>query len=636
MNMSSVSLCMIVKDEEGCLERCLQSVSGIVREIIIVDTGSTDRTKEIARRFTNHVYDFNWVDDFSAARNYALNFATSDYILHLDADEVLEDPEGELQRKLDKDLYYIRIKNDLGSGLYLTHQFIRLFRNTPEIRYQGALHEQVLPTGNEQTGFLSTVILHEGYKKHIVNNKQKTQRNLNILLKEIREKPTAFNYYNLGMQYLIDKRYSEALNSLKKSYSLGSHYAFSPKVVLDIMKCLHALGQYADAIRVGKDAVNLYENVPDFWYQMGLTYTEWGLLKDAELCLQKCLEIGEENASKLVQHYDGTGSYLAQAKLAEISVMLGNPKDAQNYILLAVKASPNTLALFDIFLSIFPIVDRRDLFQTISSIWPFSKERYVELISYLYSQRKPLLKEFITFFNLELLFPVSVFVYLVEGKYDKAVTELLNNREQRNTDPFLVNNVVFLALTTDNKELINVFKDELPLSLKEIKWLRDLVGNKTVNEVPSGKAILSIWNQLVKDAIFLNKYDLLDLLINATNDPQLRLLIAEQLQSFGFDDLVLEVLVESNSQRLNREIFITASKSLSKLGAWDDALYYLKKAEKLRTDFPVLFEQWKIYSAYNKEEEINVLQLMVNKFPDSKWAKQTIEMQLGKSEMVRR
>lgn len=316
--------------------------------------------------------------------------------------------------------------------------------------------------------------------------------------------------------------------------------------------------------------------------------------------------------------------------------MLGNPKDAQNYILLAVKASPNTLALFDIFLSIFPIVDRRDLFQTISSIWPFSKERYVELISYLYSQRKPLLKEFITFFNLELLFPVSVFVYLVEGKYDKAVTELLNNREQRNTDPFLVNNVVFLALTTDNKELINVFKDELPLSLKEIKWLRDLVGNKTVNEVPSGKAILSIWNQLVKDAIFLNKYDLLDLLINATNDPQLRLLIAEQLQSFGFDDLVLEVLVESNSQRLNREIFITASKSLSKLGAWDDALYYLKKAEKLRTDFPVLFEQWKIYSAYNKEEEINVLQLMVNKFPDSKWAKQTIEMQLGKSEMVRR
>lgn len=229
-----------------------------------------------------------------------------------------------------------------------------------------------------------------------------------------------------------------------------------------------------------------------------------------------------------------------------------------------------------------------------------------------------------------------MFVYLVEGKYDKAVTELLNNREQRNTDPFLVNNVVFLALTTDNKELINVFKDELPLSLKEIKWLRDLVGNKTVNEVPSGKAILSIWNQLVKDAIFLNKYDLLDLLINATNDPQLRLLIAEQLQSFGFDDLVLEVLVESNSQRLNREIFITASKSLSKLGAWDDALYYLKKAEKLRTDFPVLFEQWKIYSAYNKEEEINVLQLMVNKFPDSKWAKQTIEMQLGKSEMVRR
>lgn len=98
MKNKSVSLCMIVKNEEKCLERCLKSVQGKVDEIIIVDTGSNDCTKEIARKYTDQVYDFEWINDFSAARNYSLNFATSDYILHMDADEILDDPENELKK----------------------------------------------------------------------------------------------------------------------------------------------------------------------------------------------------------------------------------------------------------------------------------------------------------------------------------------------------------------------------------------------------------------------------------------------------------------------------------------------------------------------------------------------------------
>lgn len=89
--MSTISVCMIVKNEEKVLERCLLSLKGIWDELIIVDTGSSDATKEIARKYTDRVYDFTWIDDFSAARNYAFSKANCEYIYSADADEVLDE-----------------------------------------------------------------------------------------------------------------------------------------------------------------------------------------------------------------------------------------------------------------------------------------------------------------------------------------------------------------------------------------------------------------------------------------------------------------------------------------------------------------------------------------------------------------
>ena len=87
--MITISLCMIVKNEEDVLARCLESAKPAVEEIILVDTGSTDRTKEIARSFTDKIYDFAWIDDFSAARNFSFSKASMDYCMWLDADDVL-------------------------------------------------------------------------------------------------------------------------------------------------------------------------------------------------------------------------------------------------------------------------------------------------------------------------------------------------------------------------------------------------------------------------------------------------------------------------------------------------------------------------------------------------------------------
>lgn len=93
--MITISACLIVKNEARVLERCLKSIQPIVDEIIIVDTGSTDETKEIASRYTNQIYDFEWVDDFSKARNYSFSKATMDYIYVADADEIIDDENQE-------------------------------------------------------------------------------------------------------------------------------------------------------------------------------------------------------------------------------------------------------------------------------------------------------------------------------------------------------------------------------------------------------------------------------------------------------------------------------------------------------------------------------------------------------------
>src|SRR3990167_6711291 len=98
--MPTISLCMIVKNEERYLDQCLNSVKDLADEIIIVDTGSTDRTKEIAKKFNAKIFDFKWTDDFSAARNESIKHATKDWILVLDADEVLDEEGKKMIREI--------------------------------------------------------------------------------------------------------------------------------------------------------------------------------------------------------------------------------------------------------------------------------------------------------------------------------------------------------------------------------------------------------------------------------------------------------------------------------------------------------------------------------------------------------
>lgn len=205
-----ISQCMIVKNEEKNIEKALTWAKDIAYEQIVVDTGSTDRTVEIAESMGARVYHFTWIDDFSAAKNYAIDLASGEWVAFLDADEYLSEEEAaklpEFLTKVGKNFYGIAMSwlqmEDTGKIMAGGTQ-IRVFRNTPELRYRNRVHETLsvddspLPVVDACSQFS---IFHTGYGEMADGQGQKGKRNIPIILKELEEKPD--NYDMMG--YLAD------------------------------------------------------------------------------------------------------------------------------------------------------------------------------------------------------------------------------------------------------------------------------------------------------------------------------------------------------------------------------------------------------------------------------------------------
>ena len=206
----TVSLCMIVKNEESCLRRCLESLDGLIDEIIIVDTGSTDHTIEITKEFNAIIKTYQWNNDFAAARNYGLSFATKDWILVLDADEYLrQDDREQLVNALNDfnyDCYFIKTLNFITSATdknYMVNLNQRIFKNHKGFKYVGSIHEQVQYFGEPSARLPNKVIevgfYHTGYLRATVEFKHKPQRNIEILNKILEKEPNnPFHKFNLA------------------------------------------------------------------------------------------------------------------------------------------------------------------------------------------------------------------------------------------------------------------------------------------------------------------------------------------------------------------------------------------------------------------------------------------------------
>lgn len=207
-----VSLCLIAKDEESSIAACIQSAADLVDEIILVDTGSGDRTMELAEKFNARIIPFAWNEDFAAARNFGLEQAAGEWILVLDADEVLEPVEREsFIRLLDAvgvEGYFFTIRSRLGNGEEeVSDQVVRLFKNNPLYRFDGAIHEQVVSSIKRYSGDASLVlsgitILHTGYLQAKIIAKHKHQRNIGVIRRALAVTPEdPFLLYSLGIEF---------------------------------------------------------------------------------------------------------------------------------------------------------------------------------------------------------------------------------------------------------------------------------------------------------------------------------------------------------------------------------------------------------------------------------------------------
>jgi len=180
----SISLCMIVKDEEDSLPNCLASVRELVDEMIIIDTGSKDNTKQIASAFTDHVYDFEWIDDFSAARNFAFSKATKEYILWLDADDILTEENKEKFSTLKKELpphfdsvmMFYHLSFDGNGNPSFSSRRNRLVKREKNFQWIGFVHEYLEVTGHT---FQSDIAIHHKKEKSF------NDRNLRIYKKAL-------------------------------------------------------------------------------------------------------------------------------------------------------------------------------------------------------------------------------------------------------------------------------------------------------------------------------------------------------------------------------------------------------------------------------------------------------------------
>lgn len=333
---STIALVMIVKNEERTLKRCLESAINYVDEVIIVDTGSSDNTKQIASDFGAKIFDYTWQQDFAAARNFALTKSTSEWNLILDADEYISnDCERIIQDFIHLQIKVIgkvkRIDSFKGTdGINYEQSYIS--RLVPKgCYYSGKIHEQIksdLPRIN-----VDIEIQHDGYYEH-----NKSERNIPILQTVIEENPSdPYYYYQIAKEYRGLEDYEQTFQYLKEAYLLakGTEPYFA-NIVINFLYAIMASKHLEVGLSVIENEQKNVGHYPDFYFVSALYLLEL-ILSDTEQYgemlplieqfYQNAIEIGESDLEGSVL---GTGSFAAHHNLGVFYEVIGDVNKAKH------------------------------------------------------------------------------------------------------------------------------------------------------------------------------------------------------------------------------------------------------------------------------------------------------------------
>lgn len=348
-----VSLCMIARDEEDVLEDCLRSAEGVCDEIVIVDTGSQDGTREIARRHGAQVRDVPWRDDFAAARNAGLEAAHGDWVLILDADERFEGTRAAFEQAnaMPKVVAFnVPIVNELDDGNSDIHSAIRAFRLRPGVRYERRLHEQVLQSimAAAPDGLVAVApfrIRHIGYRRDRVLAKGKSQRNLELALLEAAQAPDdPFAVYNLGIEHLAAQEFPAAADAFHRVRDLvPENYPWKSRLYKVEAQTLVRLGRQEEAVGLLREAILYFPKFTDLYFLLGVAQQELGDLRAAERAFRRCLRLGPASCPP----HDGVdpelGRTAAGIALGGVLARRGRLREAREVVWRAVRMRPGWL-----------------------------------------------------------------------------------------------------------------------------------------------------------------------------------------------------------------------------------------------------------------------------------------------------
>ncbi len=360
----TLSLCMIVKDEEAMLGRCLDAVHEHVDEIVIVDTGSTDGTVAIAERYGAKVLHHEWTGDFSEARNVSVEAATSDWIVYLDADEVLVDGDGPRLRALLgqtwREAFYLVMTNFVGDAEDNHGQHfnaLRMFRNRPEYRFEGRLHEQWadnLPAYLPERLVQSDVrVQHFGYLGAVRDSKGKSQRNLELLQRQAAEgDDSPFLHFNLGSEYhaLNDlptavSEFEKAWEGLRGENGRVTSLAYVPSLASRFVRVLGALREFDRVKELAAEVLDMYPGYTDIVLELAICTHASGDAREAERLLRQCLEMGDAPSS--YSAVIGAGTYLARLALADLLRVEGRLDEAEDEVRRCIDEHPGFLGVVE-------------------------------------------------------------------------------------------------------------------------------------------------------------------------------------------------------------------------------------------------------------------------------------------------
>lgn len=281
---TTISACVLTRDSSRTIRQCIEALQGAVDEIIVVDTGSKDDTVSIVESLGVKVHYFEWIEDFSAARNFALSLVTSEWVISVDSDEILYGEDRDSLRIVagmlnDKPFLLKVLLMNRANGTIEQFSIARMFKAS-DFEWTHPIHEQInWKTAESSKDILTTTnvrirFFHDGHDSSVVNINEKSNRNIDILRKTISTNPgSPDNYFYLGRDLSSIQQNEEAVGYLEKAYELGKkieRYSMLPEICITLYNSYCALGLLDDAKSAAQHLTQDCPEHPDGWFNYAM------------------------------------------------------------------------------------------------------------------------------------------------------------------------------------------------------------------------------------------------------------------------------------------------------------------------------------------------------------------------------